>query len=187
MARRSAHAEWIGEIGTGAGEVAIGGESLGLAYTPSWLQEGAGTNPEELLAAAHAASFAIALEGAFVGAHHRALGVRVRAELALDRRDGQWTITRSDLEAEIDLEVQPRERDLFESEFQRIVEHAAATCPVSRALAGVEITVDAKPAGAKHTADPSPTRPRGADPDRIRDDRLRRALEGQVVSRMRTR
>jgi osmotically inducible protein OsmC len=187
MARRTAHAEWIGEIETGAGEVAIGGERLGLAYTPAWSQEGAGTNPEDLLAAAHAASFAVALEGAFVGAHRRALGVRVRAELYLDRRDGQWTITRSDLEAEIGLEEQPRERDLFESEFQRIVEHAAATCPVSRALAGVEITVDARPAGAKHTARPPATRPRGVRPDRIRDERLRRAFEGQVVSRMRAR
>ena len=187
MARRIAHAEWAGEMSTGTGEVAIGGERLGLAYTPAWLQEGAGTNPEELLAAAHAASFAMTLQAAFSDTHHRAEHVRVRAELHLDRRDGQWTITRSDLEAEIGLEAQPRERDLFESEFQRIVEDAAASCPVSRALTGVEITVDARPAGAGRTADASSPQQRAIDPDRMGDGRRRRALEGEVVSRMRTR
>lgn len=49
MARRIAHAEWTGELANGRGEVSIGGEHLGLAYTPAWLQGGAGTNPEELL------------------------------------------------------------------------------------------------------------------------------------------
>jgi osmotically inducible protein OsmC len=72
MARRIAHAEWTGELAKGRGEVRIAGETLGLAYTPAWLQEGAGTNPEELLAAAHAASFAMALQAAFSRADRRA-------------------------------------------------------------------------------------------------------------------
>jgi len=142
MGRRIAHAEWTGELSTGTGGVSIGGERLGLAYTPAWLQEGAGTNPEELLAAAHAASFAMALQVAFSAAHQPAEVVRVRAELHVDRRKGEWTITRSDLEAEIGLE-ENRTSDIPHSEFRHIVEDAAANCPVSRALAGVEITVNA--------------------------------------------
>jgi osmotically inducible protein OsmC len=186
MARRIADAEWAGEIGKGKGEVSVGGERLGLAYTPASLHEGADTNPEELLAAAHAASFAMALQVAFSRARRRAQAIRVRAELHLDRRDGTWTITRSDLEAEIALEEDPRMRDIFPSEFERIVEDAAANCTVSRALVGVEITVDARPDGARHKAGPSPTEPRPVEPHGEDGGRNSRALEGQLVSRMRT-
>ena len=163
MARRIAHAEWTGEMGNGTGEVRIGGERLGLAYTPAWLQEGAGTNPEELLAAAHAASFAMALQLAFSGTRHRARVVRARAELHLDRRDGSWTITRSDLEGEIALEEDPRRREMSQSEFQRIVEEAAASCPVSRALGSVEITVDGRRYGSRGVTEPAPMEPRAID------------------------
>jgi osmotically inducible protein OsmC len=182
MARRIAHAEWTGELGNGTGEVRIAGESLALAYTPAWLQEGAGTNAEELLAAAHAASFAMALQAAFASAGRRVQVVRVRAELHLDRREGTWTITRSDLESEVSVAKDPRARDMFESEFQRIVQEAAATCPVSRALAGLEITVDAVPAGSPAT-EIGPVDPPAGERD---DGRRRRALEGRLVSRMRT-
>jgi osmotically inducible protein OsmC len=188
MARRIAHAEWTSEISKGRGEVSIAGERLGLAYTPGWLQEGAGTNPEELLAAAHAASFAMALQVAFSRAHHPAENIRVCAELHLDHREGTWTITRSDLEGEITLDEDPRTRDVFQSEFRHIVEDATANCPVSRALAGVEITVDAQPASSGRGAQSSPTQPGPADPRGeavMRDGRQRRALEGQLVSRMR--
>jgi lipoyl-dependent peroxiredoxin len=187
MARRTAHAEWTGELSKGRGEVSIGGERLGLAYTPAWLQEGAGTNPEELLAAAHAASFAMALEAAFSRAHHRTGAIHVRAELHLDRRDGRWTITRSDLEGEIALQGDRRMRDIFESEFQHVVAQAAADCPVSRALAGVEITVDAEPASEGAGADSAPTELRASRPraERCGWERERRALEGRVMSDIR--
>jgi lipoyl-dependent peroxiredoxin len=189
VARRIAHAEWTGEMSSGTGEVRIGGERLGLAYTPAWLQEGAGTNPEELLAAAHAASFAMALQLGFSGAGRRAHVVRARAELHVDRREGDWTITRSDLEGEIALERGQHTRDIAQSEFTRIVEDAAANCPVSRALGGVEITVDARPAGPGGAAESRPTQPRAIDPGGERatpEGRSRRALEGQLVGRMRT-
>jgi lipoyl-dependent peroxiredoxin len=186
MARRIAHAEWTGELAKGRGEVRVGGESLGLAYTPAWLQEGAGTNPEELLAAAHAAAFAMALEAAFARADQRAGAIRVRAELHLDHREGSWAITRSDLEGEIALEEDPRMRALSESDFERIVEHAATNCPVSRALAGVEIAVDVRPAGTGDGAGPSLPEPRAVDPHGRSDRRERRALEGALTGRIRT-
>ncbi len=190
MARRIAHAEWTGEMSNGTGEVRIGGERLGLAYTPAWLQEGAGTNAEELLAAAHAASFAMALQLAFSGARHKTQDIRARAELHLDRRDGSWTITRSDLECEIALEEDARRREMSHSEFQRIVEDAAASCAVSRALGSVEITVDGRPSGPSSVTEPPPMEPRAIDlrgERATRDGRSRRAFEGQVVGRMRTR
>jgi osmotically inducible protein OsmC len=189
MARRIAHAEWTGEMGKGTGEVRIGGERMGLAYTPAWLQDGAGTNPEELLAAAHAASFAMALQLAFSGARHPAQNIRARAELHLDRRDGSWTITRSDLECEIALEEDPRRREISQSEFQRIVEDAAAGSAISRALGSVEITVDGRPSGPRGVTEPPPLEPRAIDvraERATRDGRSRRAFEGQVVGRMRT-
>ena len=187
MARRIAHAEWTGELANGRGEVSIGGEHLGLAYTPAWLQEGAGTNPEELLAAAHAASFAMALQAAFSRADRRAHIIRARAELHLDHRDGGWTITRADLEGQVTLQNKPSMRDLFQSEFQRIVEDAEANCAVSRALAGVEITVDVEPVRADAEADSSPTELGPARPDKERwgSGRERRALEGRVMSGIR--
>jgi lipoyl-dependent peroxiredoxin len=187
MARRIAHAEWTGELANGRGEVSIGGERLGLAYTPAWLEEGAGTNPEELLAAAHAASFAMALQAAFSGTDRRAHVTRTRAELHLDHRDGGWTITRSDLEGQVTLQDEPSMRDLFQSEFERIVEEAAANCPVSRALAGIEITVDVEPVSADARADSSPTehRPTPRRAERWGEDREKRALEGQVISGIR--
>jgi len=138
VARRIAHAEWTGELADGRGQVSVGGETLGLAYTPAWLQEGAGTNPEELLAAAHAASFAMALEAAFSRADHRTHVVRTRAELHLDRREDTWTITRCHLEGQVSLDDETSTRDLFQDEFRRIVEEAASSSPISRALAGVE-------------------------------------------------
>lgn len=65
MAHRVSQAEWTGDLIKGRGEVSFASERLRLAYTPAWLQEGAATNPEELLAAAHASSFAMALQAAF--------------------------------------------------------------------------------------------------------------------------
>ena len=187
MARRIAHAEWTGELANGRGEVRLGGEHLGLAYTPAWLEEGAGTNPEELLAAAHAASFAMALQAAFSRAGRRIHVVRARAELHLDHRDSGWTITRSDLEGQVTLQNEPPMRDIFHSEFERIVEEAASNCTVSRALAGVEITIDVEPVSADAEADSSPTelRPAPSRAERWGAGRERRALEGRVMSGIR--
>ena len=187
MARRIAHAEWTGELANGRGEVRIAGEHLGLACTPAWLQEGAGTTPQELLAAAHAASFVMALQAAFSRADRRAQVIRARAELHLDHRDGGWTITRCDLEGQVTFENKPSMRDMFQSEFERIVEDAAANCPVSRALAGMEITVDVEPVSANTRADSSSTEPQRT-PQRTQRwgaSRERRALEGRVMSGIR--
>jgi len=187
MARRIAHAEWTGELANGRGEVRIAGEHLGLACTPAWLQEGAGTTPQELLAAAHAASFVMALQAAFSRADRRAQVIRARAELHLDHRDGRWTITRSDLEGQVTLQNEPSMRDLFHSEFEHIVEEAAANCSVSRALAGVEITVDVAPVSKDAGTDSSPTGRRPSPPPLERRDsrRERRALEGRMMSGIR--
>jgi len=183
MARRTAHAEWTGELPNGRGEVSIAGEHLGLAYTPAWLQQGTGTNPEELLAAAHAASFAMALQAALSRANCRAHVIRTRAEMHLDHRDGGWTITRCDLEGQVTLQNEPSVHDIFPSQFQRIVEEAASNCPVSRALAGVEITIDVEPVSADAQRDClRPTPPRA---ERWGTGRERRALEGSVMSGIR--
>jgi osmotically inducible protein OsmC len=186
MAGRIARADWTGGLANGRGQVSIAGETLGLAYTPAWLQEGAGINPEELLAAAHAASFAMALQAAFSRAGRRTDIIRTRAELHLDRRAGGWTITRSDLVGQVTLEDEPSARELSRDEFQRIVEETASNCPVSCALAGLEITVHAGPAGRTRHSDPTPDERRQANRHGVDDGRKRRAFQGEVISRMRT-
>lgn len=109
----------------------------------------------------------------------------MRAELHLDHRDGSWAVTRSDLEGEIALETDPRMRDIFQSEFENIAKDAAANCPVSQALAGVEVTVDARQAGLGNRADPASIRPRPTAPRGEDDGRKRRALEGELIGRIR--
>jgi hypothetical protein len=132
----------------------------------------------------------MALQAAFSRARRRVLAVAVRAEVHLDRRDGDWTITRSDLECEVALERDARTRDMFASEFDRVVEEAAANCPVSRAIAGVEITVDARQANSSDGSDAPQTELLPIDDPHgervLSDGRQRRALEGQLVSRIRT-
>ena len=110
------------------------------------------------------------------------------AEWAGEMSNGTGEV-RSDLEGEIALEQDRRTRDIAQPEFTRIVEDAAANCPVSRALGGAEINVDARPAGPRGAAESHPAQPRAIDPRReraTREGRSRRAFEGQVVGRMRT-
>jgi lipoyl-dependent peroxiredoxin len=187
MAGRIACAEWTGELANGRGRVNVGGEALGLAYTPAWLQEGAGTNPEELLAAAHAASFAIALQAALSSADHRVHVIQTRAELHLDHREDTWTITRSHLEGQVCLDDNPSTRDLCQAEFRRVVNEAASHCPISRALAGVEVTFAAEPVSYFREADPTPAQPRPVDRSRERDRRERRVFQGEIMSQIRAR
>jgi hypothetical protein len=101
----------------------------------------------------------------------------MRAEVAVSHAEAQV----------VSLRNQRSMRDLFHSEFERIVQEAASNCPVSRALAGVEITVDVEPVSADAGADSSPTelRPAPARAEGWGPGRERRALEGRVVSGIR--
>ncbi|WP_232686715.1 OsmC family protein [Halobacterium zhouii] len=139
MAERSATATWNGSLSDGDGSMAFGSGAFEGAYSAqSRFEEGEGTNPEELIGAAHAGCFSMALAGDLGRAGYDPDSVETAATVYLEKEDGEWTITRSHLDTTVEIE------DVDDDEFQEIAEQAKETCPVSRALGGVEKTLDAE-------------------------------------------
>jgi lipoyl-dependent peroxiredoxin len=151
MASRIGSARWRGDLSSGTGEVTVGASAWTGSYSGAsrfhdvlpGFEPGEGTNPEELLAAAHAACFTMALSLALTeaGAEPRLLGTRAKVQLRF--LDGAPTIQA------IDLETEGEVPGLDEPGFRERAEEAKRSCIVSRALAGVEqINVVARLAGA---------------------------------------
>jgi osmotically inducible protein OsmC len=131
MATRSGSAEWQGDLQGGSGTLRVGEGVFEGAYSfASRFEEGDGTNPEELIAAAHAACFSMALANDLASHGHPAESVRTRARVHLRNVDGAPTI------AKIELETEGRVTGIDEEHFRAHAEQAKAACPVSRALAG---------------------------------------------------
>ncbi|MGN6663359.1 MAG: OsmC family protein [Solirubrobacterales bacterium] len=140
MATRNGSAEWKGDLKGGSGTVTVGeGVFEGPYSFASRFEEGEGTNPEELIAAAHASCFAMALSLILSEEGHAPDSLRARAEVQLRLADGAPTITR------IDLRVEGSVPGIDEDAFRSYAQKAKEGCPVSRALAGVpEIELDAR-------------------------------------------
>jgi osmotically inducible protein OsmC len=140
MATRNGSAEWRGGLKDGSGTVTVGDGVFEGAYSfSSRFEDGEGTNPEELIAAAHASCFAMALSAALSEGGHVPESVRTTARVHLRNLDGTPTIAR------IDLEVEATVPGIGEDAFRQTAEEAKAACPVSRALAGVpEIELTAR-------------------------------------------
>ena len=140
MTIRQAEAEWRGAVKDGTGQMRLGGGAFEGAYSfRSRFETGPGTNPEELIAAAHAGCFSMALS--FVLGNEGITPARIRtlAKVHLGATDAGPTITR------IDLETEAESPGLDALRFQRCAETAKAICLVSRALAGVaKITLEAR-------------------------------------------
>jgi osmotically inducible protein OsmC len=119
--------------------MAFGGGAFEGQYSyGSRFEEGEGTNPEELIAAAHAGCFSMQLSGLMTAAGHPPDSVRSTAKVTLDKDGDGFTITRSDLEVEVEA------GGIEDSEFQSIADEAKRICPVSRALGAIEIGLEAK-------------------------------------------
>lgn len=131
-------AVWQGDIPTGAGTFTAG-DSLSGGYTyKSRFEDGPGGNPEQLIAAAHASCFSMALASALSKAGHTATSIKTEAQVTLRPVDGAPTITA------IALTVRGSVDGVSNDEFVEFAHDAKAGCPVSRALAGVpDITLDA--------------------------------------------
>lgn len=141
MATRDGTAEWRGDLksGSGTASVASGLFNEGNYSFSSRFEEGRGTNPEELIAAAHAGCFSMALSNILAGEGHTPESVKTTAKVHLRNVDGNPTISR------IDLVSEGRVPGIDQAQFTAYAEQAKAGCPVSRALAGVsEITLEAK-------------------------------------------
>ena len=132
-------AEWRGDIPTGTGAFSAG-DSLTGGYTyKSRFEDGPGGNPEQLIAAAHASCFSMALASALGKAGYTPTSINTEAQVTLRPVDGTPTIT------SIALTVRGAVPNLSADEFQEFASGAKAGCPVSRALAGVpEITLQAE-------------------------------------------
>jgi osmotically inducible protein OsmC len=140
MTARNGSAEWKGSIESGSGSVTVGDGVFEGPYSyESRFAEGEGTNPEQLIAAAHAACFTMALSNVLGAAGHVPDALRTNARVQLRNIDGAPTLTR------IDLETEGQVPGIDDQQFQRHAEEAKANCPVSRALAGIpEIALSAK-------------------------------------------
>jgi lipoyl-dependent peroxiredoxin len=140
MATRTGRAEWRGDLRGGDGDLTVGDGVFQGAYTyKSRFEEGEGTNPEELIAAAHAACFSMAFANILAEHGHGPESIRTTATVHLRPTDAGPTIR------QIDLETEGRVGDIDEGHFREHAEEAKAGCPVSRALAAVEeINLSAK-------------------------------------------
>ncbi len=139
MATRYGEAVWEGGLQDGHGKMRLGSGAFEGGYTyRSRFEEEAGTNPEELIAAAHAGCFSMALSSDLGKAGYRPERISTRAEIRLEKVEGRSTITR------IHLKTEAKVPGIEANRFQQIAEGAKMGCPVSRALAGVEISMDAR-------------------------------------------
>ena len=139
MPERTGSARWEGSLPKGSGTLRFGSGAFEGKYSAaSRFEEGDGTNPEELIAAAHAGCFSMALAHALTGAGSTPDSVSTEAKVHIEKAEaGGFEITRIDLITEV------KAPGLDESDFQKLAEEAKAGCPVSKALAATEITLDA--------------------------------------------
>lgn len=136
MAVRKATARWEGTLKEGKGTLKGKAIELGYSFT-SRFEDGGGTNPEELIGAAHAGCYAMALNAALDRAGFPAKHVETTANVYIEKGDAGFSITRIHLQVEADIP------NIDEATFQQHVENTKTGCIISRALAAVEMTVEA--------------------------------------------
>jgi osmotically inducible protein OsmC len=140
MPKRTASAVWNGSLTEGSGTMRMGSGAYEGPYSfQSRFEEGDGTNPEELIAAAHAGCFSMALSGELGRAGHTVDSVETDATVHLDKVDDGFAIKR------IELRTRVSAPGVDQSTFQEAADAAKKGCPVSQALAAVdEIDLDAQ-------------------------------------------
>ncbi|MGQ9367175.1 OsmC family protein [Azospirillum sp. A39] len=139
MTMRQSQAEWRGNLMKGSGTMRVGNGAWEGAYSfPSRFEQGAGTNPEELIAAAHAGCYSMALSAGLAKAGFEPTRVATTARVHLEKVADGFAITR------IELECRAEVPGIDDAAFQEQAAAAKAGCPVSKALAGTTITLDAK-------------------------------------------
>ena len=137
MPTRTADAVWKGNLKEGSGMVKTETGALNGSYSfPSRFQEGTGTNPEELLGAAHAACYSMALSNMLAEAGHTPDSIATTAKVHLDMKDGP-NINK------IELVTEGKVPGIDADTFQEHAQKAKEGCPLSKALKAVEITLNA--------------------------------------------
>lgn len=142
MPVRKASAVWNGTLKDGDGKMKLGSGAYEGPYSfGSRFEEAPGTNPEELIAAAHAGCFSMALSAGLGRAGYSATRVATTAKAHLEKVGEGFKITR------IELATEAAVPGIDEAAFMEQAEGAKANCPVSQALAGVQISLQAKLVG----------------------------------------
>lgn len=137
MPTRTANARWTGSLQDGEGTMRMASGAYEGPYSfQSRFEEGDGTNPEELIAAAHAGCFSMALSFALGNAGHPPQSIETQAALTLDKVDGGFAITA------VHLTTRARVPGIDAATFAEIANGAKAGCPVSKVL-NATITMDA--------------------------------------------
>jgi osmotically inducible protein OsmC len=140
MAERTANCAWDGDLPHGSGTVTGASGALGdlpVTWASRTERSDGKTSPEELIAAAHASCYSMALSHGLGEAGTPPEHLDVAAKVTLDLVNGAPTVTRSELT------VTGRVPGVDQATFEQAAFDAGRNCPVSRALAGIEITVDA--------------------------------------------
>jgi osmotically inducible protein OsmC len=138
MPTRTADAEWTGTIMDGSGKMRLGSGAFEGPYSfKSRMEDGTGTNPEELLGAAHAGCFTMALSAQLSSAGLTPEHMHTTATVSFTKAAAGWTIDR------IDLKTEAKVPGVSAEDFQAKAEEAKKNCPVSRALGGVDIHLSA--------------------------------------------
>ena len=137
--KRNASAEWRGGLKDGKGTISTdSGVLADTQYSFSTrFEEGVGTNPEELIAAAHAGCFSMALSGQLGNANLTAESIRTTASVKLEKTDAGFTVT------EVHLQVVARVPGASQEAFETAANNAKAGCPISRLL-NAKITMEAR-------------------------------------------
>ena len=137
--KRTAQAQWQGDLKGGKGVISTGSGTL--SKTPysfhSRFEDGKETNPEELLAAAHAGCFTMAVSAQLAGAGLKADSLETTCTISLEQKDGGWGIASSHLELKAKIPGATQEA------FEKATQAAKAGCPVSK-LFNTTITLDAQ-------------------------------------------
>lgn len=139
MSVRNATAVWQGDLKNGSGSMALGsGAFEGQFSYASRFESGTGTNPEELIGAAHAGCFSMFLSALLSGAGFEPTRIETSAKVHLEQVDGAPWVTKIELDCEAEVP------GLDEETFNEKVDAAKNNCPISKALAGVKtVTVNA--------------------------------------------
>ena len=141
MPTRTSEATWEGNLAEGNGRMTVGKGAYEGPYSfKSRFEDGVGTNPEELIAAAHAGCYSMALSNGLDKAGHTPTRVHTTAKVHLDKaQEGGFYISKIDLHVEADVP------GIDDDTFQEQAETAKENCPISKLLKpGAEITLDAK-------------------------------------------
>jgi len=140
MPTRKAEAQWEGNLAEGGGRLKLGSGAFEGPYTfKSRFEEGeSATNPEELIGAAHAGCFTMALTAGLSRAGHKPTRIHTTAQVKLEKIGEAFSITKIDLETVAEIP------GIDDAAFQKFASDAKQNCPVSKALAGTEIGLTAR-------------------------------------------